>query len=87
MIYPKIGYGRDSLVGMVLALKYMAESGKKLSEIVKQYPKYTMVRDKVGLTDRSQISKFLDDVSIFIKITIKTSLMELKFNLIKGGYM
>ena len=46
VIYPKIGWGRDSLVGMVLALNYIAKSKKRVSEIVSTYPKYVMIREK-----------------------------------------
>ena len=49
VIYPKVGWGRDSLVGIVIALKYLAESGKSVSEIVATYPKYTMLREKQAL--------------------------------------
>ena len=45
VIYPKIGWGRDSLVGMVLALNYIAKSKKRVSEIVSTYPKYVMIRE------------------------------------------
>lgn len=49
VIYPKVGWGRDSLVGMVIALKYLAESGKSVSEIVSTYPTYVMLREKQAL--------------------------------------
>ena len=44
VIYPEIGWGRDSLVGIVLALNYLAKSKKTVSEIVNTYPKYIMCR-------------------------------------------
>ena len=62
VIYPKIGYGRDSLVGIVLALKYLAESKKSLADIVQTYPVYKMCRDKIALSDQGQISNFLDAI-------------------------
>lgn len=49
VIYPKVGWGRDSLVGMVIALKYLAESGRSVSEIVSTYPSYVMLREKQAL--------------------------------------
>ncbi len=51
VIYPKVGWGRDSLVGMVIALKYLAESGKSVSEIVSGYPSYVMLREKQALAN------------------------------------
>jgi len=62
VIYPKVGWGRDSLVGMVIALKHLAESGKKVSETVATYPKYTMIRDKYTVKSRDEVLPFLDKI-------------------------
>lgn len=42
VILPEVNYGRDSLVGMALVLQYMAESGKPLSQLVAELPRYFM---------------------------------------------
>lgn len=47
VIYPKIGLGRDSLTGITLALSYLAQSKKTVSEIVNTYPNFYIVRDKI----------------------------------------
>ncbi len=60
VIYPKIGWGRDSLVGIVLALKHLVDTKKKVSEIVETYPQYVMLRDKFKVSDRSEVSGFLN---------------------------
>ncbi len=60
VIYPKIGWGRDSLVGMVLALKYLAQSNQKVSEIVATYPSYVMLRDKFKVKNQTEIETFLN---------------------------
>lgn len=46
VIFPKINYGRDSFVGMGLILEYMAKSGKKISQIIKELPHYAMEKKK-----------------------------------------
>ena len=50
IIYPESHYGRDSLVGTALFLTYLAENGKKVSEIRKEYPSYFMSKNKIELT-------------------------------------
>ena len=60
VIYPKVGWGRDSLVGMVIALKYLAESKKSVSEIVSNYPTFVMSRDKVQVDSRAEVQVSLD---------------------------
>ena len=62
VIYPEIGWGRDSLVGMVLALNYLAKSKKSVSEIIKEYPSYIMLREKVKLNNRNAIQPILTKV-------------------------
>ena len=47
MIFPKVGYGRDSISGMGLILNYMAAADKKISEIASSVPKYMMIKDKI----------------------------------------
>ena len=62
VIFPKVGWGRDSLTGIVLALKHLAEKKKSVSEIISTYPKYTMVREKFSVSNREQITEFLEKV-------------------------
>tara|TARA_B100000929_G_scaffold290790_1_gene285942 strand:- start:1011 stop:2396 length:1386 start_codon:yes stop_codon:yes gene_type:complete len=50
IIYPESHYGRDSLVGTALFLTFLAENGKKVSEIRKSYPAYFMSKNKIQLT-------------------------------------
>ena len=59
VIHPKIGWGRDSLVGMVIALKHLAETGKTVTEIASSYPSYTMHRDKFKVASRDEIDTAL----------------------------
>jgi phosphomannomutase len=46
VIDPRVGYVRDPFIGMGLVLNLMAETGKKLSELVAELPQYTIVKDK-----------------------------------------
>ena len=62
VIYPKIGWGRDSLVGIIIALKYLAETKQSVSSIVDRYPKYSMVRDKIKVDSQSDALAILDKV-------------------------
>ncbi len=60
VIFPKIGWGRDSLTGITLALLHLATTQKSVSEIVSTYPKYVMIRDKIGLNSREELTPLLD---------------------------
>ena len=46
VIDPRVGYVRDPFIGMGLVLNLMAETGKKLSELVAELPSYHIVKDK-----------------------------------------
>jgi phosphomannomutase len=43
---PRVGLVRDPFIGMGLVLNLMAESGRKLSELVAELPVYHIVKDK-----------------------------------------
>jgi phosphomannomutase len=62
VIYPKVGWGRDSLVGMVLALKYLAKTKRTVSEIVSTYPAFVMIRDKYTIATRAEVLPFLEKI-------------------------
>ncbi len=46
VIDPRVGWVRDPFIGMGLILNLMAETGKKLSELVAELPTYHIVKDK-----------------------------------------
>ena len=46
VIDSRIVGGRDSLVGMAYVLQLMAETGKSISQLVDDVPKYAIVKDK-----------------------------------------
>ncbi len=50
IMYPKVGYFRDSLSGIGLILELLARENKKISQIVESLPKYVMKKTKVTFT-------------------------------------
>lgn len=47
VIYPRINFARDSLVGMALVLHLLAQSGKSVSELLDTLPRYSIVKEKM----------------------------------------
>lgn len=48
VIYPRVNFARDSLTGMALVLRLLAESGRTVSELVAGLPRTAMVKEKVN---------------------------------------
>lgn len=59
VIYPELHYGRDALVGIALFLSQLAKSGKKCSELRKQYPDYFISKNKIQLTEGTDVDAIL----------------------------
>ena len=59
VIYPPLHYGRDALVGVALFLTLLAKSGKKVSELKKTYPQYSIAKNKIQLTPDIDVDKIL----------------------------
>ena len=47
VIYPRINFARDSLVGMALVLHLLAESKKTVTELLESVPRYSIVKEKM----------------------------------------
>ena len=62
VIYPASHYGRDALVGVALFLTLLAKSGKKVSELKRQYPAYEIAKNRVELTPDIDVDAILDAV-------------------------
>ena len=60
VIYPEIHYGRDALVGVALFLTLLAKSGKKVSELKKTYPQYSIAKNKIELTPSIDVDAILE---------------------------
>lgn len=65
IIVPDLHYGRDALIGIGLFLSQLAESGKTISSLRKQYPDYVISKNKI------ELEKGLDVKLIFEKIKKK----------------
>lgn len=47
VIYPRINFARDSLVGMALVLHLLAQSGESVSQLLDAFPRYSIVKEKL----------------------------------------
>lgn len=47
VIYPRINFARDSLVGMALVLHLLADTGRQVSELVGALPPHFMLKEKL----------------------------------------
>jgi phosphomannomutase len=48
VIYPRLNYCRDSHVAMAVVLHLLAETGKSVSQLVNELPRYAMVKEKLA---------------------------------------
>jgi phosphomannomutase len=53
VIDPRVGFVRDSFVGMAMVLDLMAATGETLSSLVAGLPRYAMVKDQFPLSLQS----------------------------------
>jgi phosphomannomutase len=49
VIDPRVGWVRDPFIGMALILNLLADTGKRLSELVAELPSYCIIKDKYTL--------------------------------------
>src|ERR1700704_1653198 len=47
VIYPRINFARDSLVGMALILHLLAETGQTITQLVNTLPGFAMIKEKL----------------------------------------
>lgn len=47
VIYPRINFARDSLVGMALVLHLLAESRKTVTQVLESFPRYSIIKEKM----------------------------------------
>lgn len=67
VIYPRLGFNRDSLLAAALILNLLASSGKKISELVAGLPHYEMVKAKVECRSADDVHDFIDRVKNIFK--------------------
>jgi len=59
IIYPKLHYGRDALVGIALFLTKLAKYGKSVSRLRATYPNYHISKQKIELTEDIDVDQLL----------------------------
>lgn len=59
VIYPKLHYGRDALVGIALFLTYLAKTKKSTLELRSTYPKYVISKNKIQLQPEMNVDDIL----------------------------
>src|SRR5712671_7266617 len=47
VIYPRLNFARDSLVGMALILHLLARTGQTIAELVNSLPRFAMIKEKM----------------------------------------
>lgn len=67
VIYPKVHYGRDALVGVALFLSSLAKSGKKISELRKGFPEYFISKKKIKLDENTDVDSILTKIKKLYK--------------------
>ena len=80
VIYPRINFGRDSLVGIALVLHLLVESGKSVSELLETFPRYSIVKEKMECSSqripgvlrmlRQEYANFPIDTRDGVKVTL-----------------
>ncbi len=60
IIYPALHYGRDALVGIALILSQLAAFNKSISFLRKQYPSYSISKNKIQLTPEIDLDYLFD---------------------------
>jgi len=62
VIFPKLHYGRDAIVGVALFLTYLSQIKKTVSELRATYPNYFMGKKKIDLNPNINIDLLLKNM-------------------------
>ena len=62
VIYPKLHYGRDALVGTALFLTWLAKKNMTMTQLRATYPAYYASKNKIELTPAIDVDKVLREV-------------------------
>jgi len=81
VIYPRINFARDSLVGMALVLHLLAEKGRAVSDLIDELPRAFMAKEKLACRSdrigrvlkavRSRYAGLPQDLRDGVKVTTK----------------
>ena len=84
IIDPRLHYGRDSLIGLALVLSHLATSGKTINELREGYIHYEMVKDKIDLDPRLDLSEALSALTALYPDVRQTTIDGLKLDFPDG---
>jgi phosphomannomutase len=80
VIYPRINFARDSLVGMALVLHLLAETGQTITELLTSIPRFSMIKEKLACPSdkisavlrmiRSEFAAYPMDLRDGVKVTL-----------------
>jgi phosphomannomutase len=59
IIYPKLHYGRDSLVGIALFLSHLAHKKSSMTALRASYPNYVISKNKIDLDPSTNVDELL----------------------------
>ena len=62
VMYPKVGYSRDSLIGIGIILDSLSSSDKTISQVIESLPRYFIVKEKIDCASKDEAAAFLDKV-------------------------
>src|SRR5687768_14984897 len=62
IIVPGFHYGRDALIGIGLFLSHLAESGKDISSLRRQYPDYIISKQKMDLPKGADVEEIFEKI-------------------------
>ena len=80
VIYPDLHYGRDALVGIALFLTHFSKMNLSMSELKKSYPNYTISKNKIELTPKTNIDGLLKKIANKYSDTEQNSIDGLKLD-------
>jgi phosphomannomutase len=80
VIYPRINFARDSLVGIALILHCLAETQQSVTQLMQRFPRFSMIKDKLPCpseripmilkTLRRNYAKYPMDTRDGVKVTL-----------------
>jgi phosphomannomutase len=84
VIYPALHYGRDALVGIALFLSYLAKKNVRCSALRNTYPSLEMVKQKIELTQETDVDLLLEQLMLKYKDENITTIDGLKIDFPDG---
>ncbi len=67
VIFPPVGFNRDSLAAAALILNYLAVSGKKISALAGELPRYSMIKTKIECRNLDEAQELTEKIKLIFK--------------------